>query len=250
MAGTARKAQARVTSGARSGEPLRYRDEHVPQIVPDTETGFVPATRPVGGAAKRALDLTVAVPATIALAPVMAGIALWVRTDSRGPAIFRQQRVGAFGKPFTVLKFRSMVVDAEHTGAGLAVMKNDDRITRAGRILRRLSLDELPQLINVLKGDMSLVGPRPTVPNQVAKYDATQRRRLLARPGLTGLAQVRGRASIPWSQRIAMDVDYVDTWSLRRDLRIMLATVRVVVRGEGAYRGEQGGFDLTERTDV
>jgi len=228
-----------------SGEPLRYRGGDVPQIVPDTETGAAPMTRPVGGSAKRALDLAVAVPATIALAPVMAGIALWVRSEDGGPAIFRQQRVGAFGRPFMVLKFRSMVVDAEHKGSGLAVLKDDDRITRAGRILRRLSLDELPQLINVVKGDMSIVGPRPTVPSQVEKYDTTQRRRLRARPGLTGLAQVRGRASIPWSERIAMDVEYVDNWSMRRDLRIMLETVRVVIRGEGEYRGEQGGFDLT-----
>jgi len=190
----------------------------------------------------------VAVPATIALAPVMAGIALWVRRDSDGPAIFRQERVGAFGKPFRVLKFRSMVMNAEHIGAGLAVTEDDDRITRAGRILRRLSLDELPQLINVVKGDMSLVGPRPTVPSQVERYDATQRRRLLARPGVTGLAQVRGRASIPWSARIALDVDYVDNWRMARDLRILLETVRVVVRGEGSYRGESGGFDLSERT--
>jgi len=138
-------------------------------------------------------------------------------------------------------------VEAEHKGSGLAGQKDDDRITKAGRILRRLSLDELPQLINGVTGDMSIVGPRPTVPSQVEKYDATQRRRLLARPGLTGLAQVRGRASIPWSQRIAMDVDYVDNWSMRRDLKIMIETVRVVVRGEGEYRGEQGGFDLVER---
>lgn len=233
---------------APSGEPLRYRGENVPQIVPDTETGATPMTRPVGGAAKRALDLAVAVPATIALAPVMAGIALWVRAEDGGPAIFRQQRVGAFGRPFTVLKFRSMVVDAEHKGSGLAVMQDDDRITKAGRVLRRLSLDELPQLINVVKGDMSIVGPRPTVPSQVEKYDATQRRRLLARPGLTGLAQVRGRASIPWSARIAMDVDYVDNWSMVRDIRIMLETVKVVVRGEGQYRGETGGFDLAEQS--
>lgn len=234
---------------APSGEPLRYRGENVPQIVPDTETGAAPMTRPVGGAAKRAFDLAVAVPATIALAPVMAGIALWVRSEDGGPAIFRQQRVGAFGRPFTVLKFRSMVVDAEHKGSGLAVQQDDDRITRAGRILRRLSLDELPQLINVVKGDMSIVGPRPTVPSQVERYDATQRRRLLARPGLTGLAQVRGRASIPWSARIALDVDYVDNWSMVRDLKIMLETVKVIVRGEGQYRGETGGFDLAEQRD-
>jgi lipopolysaccharide/colanic/teichoic acid biosynthesis glycosyltransferase len=127
------------------------------------------------------------------------------------------------------------------------VTEDDDRITRSGRILRRLSLDELPQLINVIRGDMSIVGPRPTVPSQIAHYDDVQRRRLLARPGMTGLAQIRGRAAIPWSERIAIDVEYVDGWSMRLDLRIIADTVRVVLRGEGSYRGEQGGFDLPER---
>lgn len=214
---------------------LRYRGADVQHSVPETE---------VGGTAKRAFDLAVAIPATIVLAPVMAGIAAWVRIDSPGPAIFRQRRAGAFGRPFTCLKFRSMVDGAEGKGAGLKVTEDDDRITRAGRILRRLSLDELPQLINVIRGDMSIVGPRPTVPAQIEHYDAVQRRRLLARPGLTGLAQVRGRAAIPWSERIAIDVEYVDNWSFALDLRIIAETVRVVLRGEGQYRGEQGGFDL------
>lgn len=214
---------------------LRYRGADVQHSVPETE---------VGGTAKRAFDLAVAIPATIVLAPVMAGIAAWVRIDSPGPAIFRQRRAGAFGRPFTCLKFRSMVNGAEGKGAGLKVTEDDDRITRAGRILRRLSLDELPQLINVIKGDMSIVGPRPTVPAQIEHYDAVQRRRLLARPGLTGLAQVRGRAAIPWSERIALDVQYVDDWSFALDLRIIAETMRVVLRGEGQYRGEQGGFDL------
>lgn len=214
---------------------LRYRGADVQHSVPETE---------VGGTAKRAFDLAVAIPATIVLAPVMAGIAAWVRIDSPGPAIFRQRRAGAFGRPFTCLKFRSMVDGAEGKGAGLKVTEDDDRITRAGRILRRLSLDELPQLINVIRGDMSIVGPRPTVPAQIEHYDAVQRRRLLARPGLTGLAQVRGRAAIPWSERIALDVEYVDDWSFALDLRIIAETVRVVLRGEGQYRGEQGGFDL------
>jgi lipopolysaccharide/colanic/teichoic acid biosynthesis glycosyltransferase len=128
------------------------------------------------------------------------------------------------------------------------VTADDDRITRAGRVLRRLSLDELPQLINVIRGEMSIVGPRPTVPAQIEHYDAVQRRRLLARPGLTGLAQVRGRAAIPWSERIAIDVEYVDGWSMALDLRIIAETVRVVLRGEDQYRGEQGGFDLAGRT--
>ena len=214
---------------------LRYRGTDVQHSVPETE---------VGGTAKRAFDLAVAIPATIVLAPVMAGIAAWVRIDSPGPAIFRQRRAGAFGRPFTCLKFRSMVDGAEGKGAGLKVTEDDDRITRAGRVLRRLSLDELPQLINVIRGEMSIVGPRPTVPAQIEHYDAVQRRRLLARPGLTGLAQVRGRAAIPWSERIALDVEYVDNWSFALDLRIIAETVRVVLRGDGQYRGEQGGFDL------
>ena len=219
---------------------LRYRGADVQDSVPHTV---------VGGSAKRAFDLAVAIPATIVLAPVMAGVAAWVRIDSPGPAIFRQRRAGAFGRPFTCLKFRSMVDDAEGKGAGLTVTEDDDRITRAGRVLRRLSLDELPQLINVIRGDMSIVGPRPTVPSQVVHYDQMQRRRLMARPGITGLAQVRGRASIPWSERIALDVEYVDTWSMGLDLRIIADTIRVVLRGEGQYRGEQGGFDLARGAD-
>ena len=230
-----------MTPGA---HPLRYRGEDVQDTVPHTEAGAHPRTQPLGGAAKRAFDLAVAIPATIVLAPVMAGLAAWVRIDSPGPAVFRQKRAGAFGRPFTCFKFRSMVDGAERKGAGLKVTEDDDRITRAGRVLRRLSLDELPQLINVIRGDMSIVGPRPTVPAQIAHYDTMQRRRLLARPGMTGLAQVRGRASIPWSERIALDVEYVDTWSMALDLRIIADTVRVVLRGEGQYRGEQGGFDL------
>lgn len=219
---------------------LRYRGAHVQHSVPHTV---------VGGSAKRAFDLAVAIPATILLAPVMAGVAAWVRLDSPGPAIFRQRRAGAFGRPFTCLKFRSMVDGAEGRGAGLAVMEDDERITRVGRVLRRLSLDELPQLLNVIRGDMSIVGPRPTVPSQIAHYDDIQRRRLLARPGITGLAQVRGRASIPWSQRIALDVEYVDRWSMALDMRIIADTIRVVLRGEGQYRGTDGGFDLAGHAD-
>jgi lipopolysaccharide/colanic/teichoic acid biosynthesis glycosyltransferase len=198
----------------------------------------------VGGRAKRVMDLAVAAPAALLLSPVMAGIAIWIRRDSPGPALFRQERIGLHGRPFTVLKFRTMVVGAQQMGAGLAVDDGDTRITRAGAILRRLSLDELPQLWNVIRGDMSLVGPRPTVAAQVARYSAEQRRRLDARPGLTGLAQVRGRAAIPWSERIAIDLEYVDGWSMRRDLSILARTAVVVLRRDGTYRGESGGFDL------
>ena len=190
-----------------------------------------------GGRAKRAADLALAVPLTILLAPALAGIAIWVRRDSPGPALFRQRRIGFAGRPFTLLKFRTMVVGAEGMGTGLAVLDGDDRITAAGHALRRLSLDELPQLLNVLRGDMSLVGPRPTVEAQVRRYDDRQRRRLLARPGVTGLAQVSGRNAIPWSERIEIDVGYVDRWSMRRDLAILARTARVVLRPRGDLQG-------------
>jgi lipopolysaccharide/colanic/teichoic acid biosynthesis glycosyltransferase len=199
----------------------------------------------VGGRAKRAADLALAIPLTLALAPALVGIAIWVRRDSPGPALFRQRRIGYAGRPFTLLKFRTMVVGAEGMGAGLAVAAGDERITAAGRALRRLSLDELPQLLNVVWGDMSLVGPRPTVESQVRLYDARQRRRLLARPGVTGLAQVSGRNAIPWSERIEIDLGYVDRWTLRRDLAILARTALVVLGREGTYKGERGGFDLS-----
>ena len=204
----------------------------------------MPSAGPVGGRAKRALDLAVALPLAVALSPVMAVIAALVRRDSPGPALFRQQRIGYAGRPFTLLKFRTMVVGAEGMGAGLAVAANDSRITRLGATLRRLSLDELPQLWNIVRGDMSLVGPRPTVASQVERYDARQRGRLGARPGLTGLAQVTGRNAIPWSERIEIDLTYVAGWSMRRDLAILARTALVVLRSEGTYKGPRGGFDL------
>jgi lipopolysaccharide/colanic/teichoic acid biosynthesis glycosyltransferase len=201
----------------------------------------------VGGRPKRIADLIVTLPFAILLTPVMVGIGIWIRRDSPGPALFRQDRVGLHGRTFKLLKFRTMVVGAEHMGAGLAIQENDDRITRAGNILRRLSLDELPQLWNIVFGHMSLVGPRPTVMSQVERYDSRQRGRLRARPGLTGLAQVNGRASLPWSQRIALDLRYIETWSLLLDLRIVLKTAWVVLGRRGTYKGETGGFDLPER---
>lgn len=204
----------------------------------------MPRPGPVGGAPKRALDLAIALPLAVALTPVMAAVAVLVRRDSPGPALFRQRRIGYAGRPFTLLKFRTMVVGAEGMGAGLAVADGDSRITPLGTTLRRLSLDELPQLWNIVRGDMSLVGPRPTVAWQVERYDARQRGRLLARPGLTGLAQVTGRAAIPWSERIELDLAYVGGWSLRRDLAILARTALVVLRREGTYKGSRGGFDL------
>jgi lipopolysaccharide/colanic/teichoic acid biosynthesis glycosyltransferase len=204
----------------------------------------LPSHGPIGGAPKRALDVAIALPLAVALTPVMVAVAVLVRRDSPGPALFRQQRIGYAGKPFTLLKFRTMVVGAEGMGAGLAVTDGDRRITRLGTTLRRLSLDELPQLWNIVRGDMSLVGPRPTVAWQVERYDARQRGRLLARPGLTGLAQVTGRAAIPWSERIEIDLAYIGGWSVRRDLAILARTALVVLRREGTYKGSRGGFDL------
>ena len=206
----------------------------------------------MGGRAKRAMDLAIAIPAAIVLAPLMIAIAIWVRRDSPGGAIFYQGRVGFAGRPFELLKFRSMVVGAEGMGSGLAVTADDRRITRAGRILRRYSLDELPQLWNVIRGDMSLVGPRPTVAWQVQHYDERQRGRLAARPGLTGLAQVKGRNSLPWSARIELDLQYIENWSLRSDIAILLRTVWVVLRRAGAYRdeGTPPQFDLIRKDDA
>jgi lipopolysaccharide/colanic/teichoic acid biosynthesis glycosyltransferase len=204
---------------------------------------------PVGGRAKRALDLAVTVPLALVLAPLMLAIAIWVRRDSPGGAIYRQARVGFAGRPFALLKFRSMVVGAERMGAGLAVTASDARITRSGALLRRLSLDELPQLWNIIRGDMSLVGPRPTVAWQVEHYTPRQRQRLEARPGLTGLAQVRGRNALPWSERIELDLRYIEDWTLRGDLMILLRTAWVVLRRAGAYRdeGTPPQFDLPRR---
>jgi len=204
-------------------------------------------TDPVGGRRKRLLDLAVAVPLLVATSPVMAGIALWVRRDSPGPALFKQTRVGEGGRPFKVLKFRTMVVGAQQMGTGIRVVSNDSRITTAGRILRKTSLDELPQLINVVRGDMSLVGPRPTVPEQVERYTDHQRRRLLARPGVTGLAQVTGRQLLPWSERIEIDITYIERWSMRRDLAIIARTALMLLRrSDNQYRDAAPAFDLPE----
>lgn len=203
---------------------------------------------PVGGRVKRGVDLLVAVPLLVLTAPVLVAIAIWIRRDSPGAALFRQERVGFEGRIFRVWKFRTMVVGAQSMGTGVRVTSGDARITRAGRFLRATSLDELPQLINVVRGDMSLVGPRPTVPEQVERYTARQRRRLGARPGVTGLAQVSGRQTLPWSQRIELDVRYIDTWSPAGDLRIVLRTALMLLRpGADVYRDQAPAFDLPER---
>jgi len=191
---------------------------------------------------KRALDVAGAVIGLVLSAPVLAVAALAIRLEGGGHFIYRQRRVGRLGEPFELYKLRTMVAGAETMGSGLAVNAGDDRITRVGALLRRTSLDELPNLINVLRGEMSLVGPRPTVQVQVDRYTDRQRRRLDTRPGITGWAQVNGRASLPWHERIELDLTYLEQASLRHDLRILALSVRMVLTGHGLYKGETGGW--------
>jgi lipopolysaccharide/colanic/teichoic acid biosynthesis glycosyltransferase len=193
----------------------------------------------------RAFDVTVAALALLVTAPLLALAAIAIRLESRGSPIYRQRRVGRDGQPFELLKLRTMVAGAEHAGAGMAVNYGDPRITRVGALLRRFSLDELPNLVNVLRGEMSIVGPRPTIQAQVDQYTDRQRRRLEVKPGITGWAQVNGRASLPWHERIELDVWYVDNRSLLLDLRILARTVRMLATGHGLYKGETGGWRPT-----
>jgi lipopolysaccharide/colanic/teichoic acid biosynthesis glycosyltransferase len=193
-------------------------------------------------AVKRALDLVLAGLLLLLAAPFLGLVAAAIKLSSRGPVIYRQRRVGRGGVEFDLWKLRTMVAGAEHMGAGLAVDEGDHRITRVGALLRRWSLDELPNLINVLKGDMSIVGPRPTVRSQVSQYTPRQRGRLAVRPGITGWAQVSGRAALPWHERIELDLWYIEHWTLRLDLRILARTARLLFSGQGLYRGETGGW--------
>ena len=188
----------------------------------------------------RAADVAVAGLGLALAGPVLAAAALAIKLDDGGPVLFRQTRVGKDGKDFDLVKLRSMTVGAEHLGAGFAVDQGDARITRVGRVLRRLSVDELPQLWNVLRGDMSVIGPRPTLRYQVDRYTDRQRRRLEVRPGLTGLAQVNGRATLAWEDRIELDVWYVDHRSPLVDLKILLRTPLALFGG--TYRGPSGGW--------
>jgi lipopolysaccharide/colanic/teichoic acid biosynthesis glycosyltransferase len=191
---------------------------------------------------KRLLDLLIAVPAAILTAPVVALFALLTRLESRGHPIYKQTRVGRDGREFQIYKLRTMVAGAEFIGAGLALQEGDERITRVGSLLRRYSLDELPNLWNVVHGEMSIIGPRPTIPVQVAQYNERQKGRLKVKPGITGWAQVNGRAALPWTDRIELDLWYVEHQSLALDLRILARTVRLVSTGKGLYKGESGGW--------
>jgi lipopolysaccharide/colanic/teichoic acid biosynthesis glycosyltransferase len=191
---------------------------------------------------RRIFDIAVSGTVLLLSAPVVGLAMLAIRLESPGHPIYRQRRIGKDGAAFDVLKLRTMVSGAEKMGAGLAVDDGDSRITRVGALLRRTSIDELPNLVNVLRGEMSIIGPRPTVPVQVAQYTPRQRGRLALKPGITGWAQVNGRASLPWPDRIELDLWYVEHASLRLDMRILWLTARMLVTGHGLYKGETGGW--------
>jgi lipopolysaccharide/colanic/teichoic acid biosynthesis glycosyltransferase len=188
----------------------------------------------------RAADVAIAGTALVVASPVLALAALAIKLDGGGPVLFRQTRVGRDGVDFELLKLRTMVVGAETMGAGFAVNEGDSRITRTGRLLRKLSLDELPQLWNVVRGEMSIVGPRPTLRYQVERYTPRQLRRLEVRPGITGWAQIHGRATLPWAERIELDVWYVEHRSPLIDLKILARTPMALFGG--TYKGETGGW--------
>jgi undecaprenyl phosphate N,N'-diacetylbacillosamine 1-phosphate transferase len=191
------------------------------------------------GIIKELFDRTISLLVLIVLSPVFLIIVVLIKLDTSGPVFFIQMRVGKNGIPFKSIKFRTMIQRAIETGLGINIQQDDERITRVGEFLRTWSLDELPQIINVLKGDMSLVGPRPTLAYQVERYTEFQRKRLLAKPGITGWAQVNGRNAISWEERIKLDVWYVENWSLWLDFKIMLKTIKVVMKKEGLY-GKDG----------
>jgi lipopolysaccharide/colanic/teichoic acid biosynthesis glycosyltransferase len=195
----------------------------------------------------RALDLVIAGAAALLGAPVLVAIAIAIRLESRGPIILRQTRVGLDGQDFELLKFRTMVPDAHLLGTGWLIAEKDPRITRVGRFLRRWSLDELPQVLNVLRGDMSIVGPRPTLRYQVDQYTPFQRRRLEVRPGITGWAQVLGRNRLTWPQRIELDVWYVDNRSVWLDLRLLFRTLPMLAKPTGVYNDARGDWGEREQ---
>jgi lipopolysaccharide/colanic/teichoic acid biosynthesis glycosyltransferase len=189
----------------------------------------------------RLVDATLAGLGLAVASPVLAAAAAAIKLEDGGPILYRQRRVGLHGEEFELLKLRTMIVGAETRGAGFAVNEGDPRITRIGRALRRLSIDEIPQLWNVVRGDMSLIGPRPTLAYQVERYTPRQRRRLDVKPGITGWAQIHGRARLPWDERIELDVWYVEHRSPLLDLQILARTPRALFAG--TYKGESGGWD-------
>jgi lipopolysaccharide/colanic/teichoic acid biosynthesis glycosyltransferase len=181
---------------------------------------------------KRVFDIVLAASAVVILSPLLCLIAVLVKMTSSGPLFYIQERIGKDGVPFRFIKFRTMVVGAESQGAGILCLKDDPRVTPVGRVLRRYSLDELPQFFNVLRGDMSVVGPRPGLAYQVREYTPFQRRRLTVLPGITGWAQVNGRNAISWDERITRDVEYVERLSFAMDLRILFRTLGAVLKSD------------------
>jgi lipopolysaccharide/colanic/teichoic acid biosynthesis glycosyltransferase len=181
----------------------------------------------------RSLDVGFSSIALLLCSPLLAIAAIAIRLEGSGPVIYRQRRVGKDGRVFEMLKLRTMIEGSDPIGIGTVVTRDDPRVTRAGRFLRRFSLDEIPNLVNVLRGDMSIVGPRPTIEAQVDDYTPFQRRRLEVKPGITGWAQVQGRAGIPWEERIELDVWYVDHRSMALDLRILARTAGLLLTGRG-----------------
>lgn len=188
---------------------------------------------------KLGIDFLGAMIGLIILAIPFAIIGIAIKLDSEGPVLFKSVRVGKDKKPFLMYKFRSMIKDAVNVGLGLAVAEKDPRITTVGKILRKYSIDELPQLINILKGEMSFIGPRPALPHQVEKYTEWEKRRLEVKPGITGWAQVNGRNLLTWKERIKYDIWYVDNLSLLLDVKILFRTIRVIISKKGLY-GEDG----------
>lgn len=203
-----------------------------------------PATSGYAARVKDVFDRIVAMVLLILFAPLLAVVAMWIKLDSRGPVFFRQTRIGTGGEPFKMVKFRSMVIDAEDLKKNLASdqrgnklfkMKNDPRVTKVGAVIRKYSIDELPQLINVVKGEMSMIGPRPNLPSEVECYEWDATRRLRVRPGMTGLWQVSGRSDLSWEDSLRLDLWYVDNWSMALDMVILVRTFRAVFGGPGAY---------------
>jgi lipopolysaccharide/colanic/teichoic acid biosynthesis glycosyltransferase len=191
---------------------------------------------------RRLIDVVVSAAALVVTGPAVLAAMAAIRLESPGHPIYRQRRVGKDGEEFDMLKLRTMVSGAERIGAGMAVNEGDARITRVGRLLRRYSIDELPNLVNVLRGEMSLIGPRPTIQVQVAQYTARQRGRLAIKPGLTGWAQIHGRTALPWEERIELDLWYVEHRRWRVDVAIVWRTIKMLVNGDGLYKGATGGW--------
>lgn len=200
-------------------------------------------------ACKRVFDITIAGGALAALSPVIALIALAIKLDDRGPILFVQERVGRNRRNFRCYKFRTMVIGAEKIGNGFTVVENDARITRVGRLLRNWTLDEIPQLLNGLKGDMSIVGPRPWVPSQAAYCSDEDSRRFNFKPGMAGWAWIHGRNRLPWEERVRLDLCYVDNWSLKLDLSILAKAFVLLIRRDGVYFAESVAESADARTD-